>query len=110
MNTKRILHGCALGLALALACSEGAPEPEPERELVVFGAASLREAFDALGQELQATHRGVQVHATYAGSQALRAQIEQGARADVIAAAAAEELAPLVAAKRLGELKLLAHN
>jgi molybdate transport system substrate-binding protein len=106
MNTTRISYGCAL--ALAVACSE--PGPAPERELVVFGAASLHEAFDALGQELQATHHGVQVHATYAGSQALRAQIEQGASADVVAAAAAEELAPLIAARRLGELKLFAHN
>jgi molybdate transport system substrate-binding protein len=40
----------------------------------------------------------------------LRAQIEQGAAADLIAAAAPEELAPLVAQRRVGPLLVFAHN
>jgi molybdate transport system substrate-binding protein len=81
-----------------------------EDELIVFAAASLREAFDALGQELERSQPGVRVRTSYAGSQVLRAQIEQGAAADLIAAAAPEELAPLVARRRVGPLRVFAHN
>ena len=119
MTTNRASHRIPLALVgtfalllggAAAACGDRASKAAPESELIVFGAASLREAFDALGHELEAGHPGVHVRATYAGSQALRAQLEQGAQADVIAAAAAEELAPLVASNRLGELQVFAHN
>jgi molybdate transport system substrate-binding protein len=73
-----------------------------ERELVVFAAASLREAFEDLGKQLE----GVKVRISFAGSQELRTQIEHGAKGDVFASAdlkhmAALEKAGLVAAPRV---------
>lgn len=55
--------------------------------LDVFAAASLTDAFDAIAKQFEKTHPGVHVRTQYAGSQALAAQIEQGAQADVFATA-----------------------
>jgi molybdate transport system substrate-binding protein len=52
----------------------------------VFGAASLRAAFEALGPTFQA-ETGLAPEYSFDASSALRAQIEQGAPADVFAAA-----------------------
>lgn len=56
-------------------------------ELVVFAAASLSEAFEAIGTEFAATVGGVPVTLNLAGSQTLAAQLREGAPADVFAAA-----------------------
>ena len=76
---------CALGL-LAGAAPAGAAEPTAA-ELVVFEAASLKDAFARLARRFEAEHPGVKVVSNAAGSQELRAQIEHGALADVFAAA-----------------------
>ena len=55
--------------------------------LTVFAAASLRDAFGALGTEFEREHPGVKAQFNFAGSQELRTQIEQGAPADVFAPA-----------------------
>ena len=67
-------------------------EPEGERELIVFAAASLRNAFEELGQEFRRTHPGVELSFNFAGSQELRTQIEHGAPADVFASADAQHM------------------
>lgn len=56
-------------------------------ELSVFAAASLTEAFAELAAAFEAAHPDVEVRSTFAGSQVLRLQIEQGAAADVFASA-----------------------
>lgn len=64
--------------------------------LTVFAAASLTDAFTELGRSFDARTG----HATtfqFAGSQALRTQLGQGARADVYASANAAQYDPLVA-------------
>ena len=53
----------------------------------MFEAASLKDAFARLAQEFQKQNAGVSVIPNAAGSQELRAQIEQGAAADVFASA-----------------------
>jgi molybdate transport system substrate-binding protein len=58
-----------------------------ERELVVFAAASLRNAFEALAGGFRRSHEGVELIFNFAGSQELRTQIEHGAPADVFASA-----------------------
>ena len=56
-------------------------------ELTVFAAASLTDAFTEIGKRLELSHPGLKVVYNFGGSQALRTQLEQGARADVFASA-----------------------
>lgn len=82
---------------------------EEPREITVFAAASLREAFDDLGKTFEAkTH--VKVHLNLAGSQELRTQIENGARADVFAAADQKHMDALVQAKLATAPRVFARN
>jgi molybdate transport system substrate-binding protein len=93
---------------LVLACSEQrAPGPDPApvgdetrtdgRELTIFAAASLRDAFEALARDLRRARPGVAIRFHFAGSQELRTQIEHGAPADVFAPADRAHLDQLVA-------------
>jgi molybdate transport system substrate-binding protein len=66
-------------------------------ELVLFEAASLKEAFARLGAVFARENAGVNLVTNAAGSQELRAQIEQGAAADVFAAADHKHMNALVA-------------
>jgi molybdate transport system substrate-binding protein len=83
-----------LFLPLALSCSSQR-QPENDRQLVVFAAASLRELFQDLQQDFVQQHRGAKIIFNFSGSQELRAQIENGAPADVYAAADASYVEPL---------------
>lgn len=55
--------------------------------VTLFAAASLTEAFSALEAEFEAANPTVDVLINFAGSQALRLQLEQGAQADVFVSA-----------------------
>jgi molybdate transport system substrate-binding protein len=59
----------------------------PAGDLVVFEAASLKEAFARLAARFEKEHAGTRVMLNTAGSQELRAQLEQGAVADLFASA-----------------------
>jgi molybdate transport system substrate-binding protein len=63
------------------------PAPPAPAEITVYAASSLTEAFDALAAAYEAAHPGAAVVRSYDSSAALRAKIEQGARADVFASA-----------------------
>lgn len=89
MRDRGARWALALGLVLSLSCRSSASD---ERTLVVFAASSLTEAFTALESQFEAAHPGVDVRMTFAGSQVLRVQIEQGATADVFATANGEHL------------------
>jgi molybdate transport system substrate-binding protein len=69
--------------------------PEP-RTLTVFAAASLTDAFSEMGKNFEAANSGVTITFNFAGSQALRTQIEEGAPADVFASASGKEMDTLV--------------
>jgi molybdate transport system substrate-binding protein len=56
----------------------------------------LTDAFTEIGGAFESAHPGVEVRFSFAGSQTLRAQIEQGAAADVFASANASEMEALV--------------
>jgi molybdate transport system substrate-binding protein len=58
-----------------------------EAELVVFAAASLRETLSELGKNFEAKHHGIHIALNFAGTQQLKAQLEQGARADLFLSA-----------------------
>lgn len=67
------------------------------RTLTVFAAASLTSAFTEIGANFDAANPGVTTTFNFAGSQALRTQIEEGAPTDVFASANAKEMDALVA-------------
>lgn len=84
----------ALAALLAACGTQGdTAGPDAPDELVVFAAASLTEAFEALGTAFAATDGGVPVVLNLAGSQTLAAQLVEGAPADVFAAADAVRMA-----------------
>jgi len=64
-----------------------APTSTGSVELTVFVAASLREAFSDLARAYESSHPGVRLLVTADASNALRAQIETGAVADLFASA-----------------------
>lgn len=78
---KRLL--IAALVVFGFAATTRAEEP---REVTVFAAASLREAFEDLAKTFE-SKSSVKVRVNLAGSQELRTQIENGARADVFASA-----------------------
>ena len=72
------------------------PAVSKPRTLNVFAAASLTDAFTEIGKKFEVANPGVSVTFNFAGSQALRTQIEQGAPADVFASANKTEMDTLV--------------
>jgi molybdate transport system substrate-binding protein len=84
---------------------------EPDRgEVVVFEAASLRDVFSRLAAVFESAHPGVKVVANAAGSQELRAQIEQGANADVFASADRQQMDSLAARKMVAPASIFTCN
>jgi len=79
-----------LRIALALlgvpAVAPPVAEPVPAT-LTVFAAASLTEPFRELGRTFEEQHPGTAIQFSFAGSQQLALQMEQGAPADVFASA-----------------------
>jgi len=85
-------------LALLLsACGPDSPRLASQ-SLRVFAAASLNDAFSEIGQAFETSHPGSKVQFNFAGSNTLRAQIEQGASPDVFASANTKEMNTLIAA------------
>jgi molybdate transport system substrate-binding protein len=81
------------GCSPAAMPSVSAPET---RTLNVFAAASLTDAFTEIGKDFEGANPGVAVTFNFAGSQALRTQIEEGAPADVFASANKTEMDNLI--------------
>jgi len=69
---------------------------EDSRRLTVFAAASLTDAFKEIAANFESAHPGVTVRLNFAGSQALRTQIEEGAPVDVYASANTTQMDALV--------------
>ncbi len=63
--------------------------------LTVLAASSLTDAFPAIGDAFSASHDGVDVQFSFAGSQELVAQADNGAPADVLALAGSSSLEAL---------------
>lgn len=77
--------------------------------LTVFAAASLTDAFTELGRAFDA-RTGHRTSFQFAGSQTLRTQLEQGARADVYASANEAQYTPLVEQKLVAAGQAFARN
>lgn len=74
-------------IALAAALSVGLAAPAVAEEVVVFAAASLKDALDAVAADFEES-TGHRVTISYAGSNALAKQIIEGAPADIFLSAA----------------------
>jgi molybdate transport system substrate-binding protein len=84
----------SLGLS---ACGGGSDGPStndgaPSGTITVFAAASLTEAFKEIAAAFEEEYLGTKVDFNFAGTPTLRAQLEQGARADVFASANREQM------------------
>lgn len=67
------------------------------KTLHVFAAASLTDAFTEIGRNFETLNPGTTIAFNFAGSQALRTQIEEGAPADIFASANQTEMETLIA-------------
>ena len=76
----------------------------------ILAASSLTEAFREIAAGFEAENPGTKVEVSFAGSQVLRTQIEQGAPADVFASADREHAEALVRAGLLGPTRVFARN
>lgn len=92
---------------LTTACE---PAAAPKPSVRVFAAASLTEAFMALEQSFERTHPNTDVILSFAGSQTLRLQLEQGASADVFASANAAHMDALQRAGHIHTAQPLTTN
>ena len=100
-------------LAPAAGAGARAARPAADRggDLTVFAAASLAGAFHDVARAFERAHPGVHVRLNLAGTQALVAQIEEGAAADVFAAADEQWMEAMKAHHRIdGEPALFARN
>jgi molybdate transport system substrate-binding protein len=69
--------------------------------LIIFGAASLTEAFTAIGQNFEAAHPGVTVVFNFGASNQLAQQLDQGAPADVFASANKSQMEVVIKSGRV---------
>jgi molybdate transport system substrate-binding protein len=83
LDRRRILTAYAVALAIAAMPHPALPQ---ERSIIVFAAASMKNALDDIDTAFTAKS-GAKVVASYAASSALMKQIEQGAPADVFLSA-----------------------
>lgn len=98
---KKIILFFLLGLS-ACASPAGRVASAPQH-LTVFAATSLTDAFTEIGNNFQSAHPNVSVTFNFAGSQALRTQIQEGAPADVFASANPTEMNALVEANLVAQ-------
>lgn len=115
MQTRSVPRAVgAAVLATVLAASAGcggAGGAGGERTLTVFAAASLTSTFQQLEREFEAANPGTDVTLNFAGSSTLAQQINQGAPADVFAAADRTNMTKVTdAGNQLGESAVFATN
>ncbi len=99
--------GVWLGGCMAVWLLGCAPRTEP---VTVFAAASLTDAFRAMEPEFERAHPGLKLRFNFGASSQLRTQIQQGARADVFAAADNIEMRPLLPAGLVTAPRTFARN
>jgi molybdate transport system substrate-binding protein len=81
-----------------------------QRDVLIFAAASLREACTELQGPFEQAHPGVHLRFNFAGSQELRTQLEQGAPADVFISADQRQMEEAAKAALVGPAQLLVSN
>ena len=87
------------------------PTRAEETQLTIFAAASLTNAFEAIGEAFEATNLGVEIQFSFASSSTLAAQLTQGAPADVFASANEPQMEVAVESGRIaGSPRAFAYN
>jgi molybdate transport system substrate-binding protein len=105
MRLTRALTAAVFALAAASLPASGQSAPA----LTVFAAASLTDSFTEIGKAFDAKTGGKTTF-QFAGSQTLRTQLENGAKADVYASANAAQFTPLVQKGLLGDGGIFTKN
>jgi molybdate transport system substrate-binding protein len=111
---KWVGNGALFGLLLLVAASpvraeDAGPAPQPG-DMLVFAAASLREACTDLQRSFEQAHPGLRLRFNFAGSQELRTQLDQGATADVFISADVRQMEAAERAGLVGPTRLLVSN
>ncbi|MEV5707868.1 molybdate ABC transporter substrate-binding protein [Actinoallomurus sp. NPDC052274] len=114
-TTLRTASIAVLAAALAAGCGDKGVKKDSgdkaaTRTVVVFAAASLTESFTSLGKAFESSHPGVRVKFNFGGSSALAQQIDQGAPADVFAAASPATMKQVTDAGRASTPRVFARN
>ncbi len=83
-----------------------------EKEVTVFAAASLNEAFGTMAEGYESANPGEKITFNFAGSQQLAEQIEQGAPVDVFASANMKQMQEAIKSGRIdsASIKVFVHN
>ena len=105
----------AISALVLVACGGVAAQPSPTPQvsgsLTVLAAASLTAAFNRIGDDVHKKYPGVDVKFSFAGSPTLVTQIQQGAPADVFAAADQANMQKVVTGGfNMGTPAVFAHN
>lgn len=109
VGAAMVLCGCqnSSGSSTSAAASNTV---EPKCDLTVFAATSLREVFTAAATEYRKAVPEVNVAFNFAGTQELRTQVEQGAKADVFVGADTKHVGELERQGLVSGSKVLAEN
>ncbi|MBI5947333.1 MAG: molybdate ABC transporter substrate-binding protein [Chloroflexi bacterium] len=91
-------------LPLTAGCGSG------DASITVFAASSLTDAFREAGAAYEAAHPGTKVAFSFASSQALATQVDEGAPADVFASASEEPMDALAKAGKAAAPTVFATN
>ena len=91
-----------------MGCSSDAT-PERQR-VVVFAASSLTDVLGVLESRFERAHPDIDIALSFAGSQVLRMQIQQGAPAELFISANPEHMADLVAQGQVKDTRIFAYN
>ncbi len=106
-----VAAGCTTQPAQGIASTPSKPAKEAQT-LTVLAASSLTESFNELGKVFESQHPGVKVTFSFAGSQQLAQQLNQGADADVFASASSKYMDAAIQSKRVNQadVKIFAKN
>ncbi len=107
LGVFRLGFGLLVLVVLVCGCKPGSSS---SNTLCIFAASSLLEAFTDLQTAFQSKHPKTKIELSFAGSQVLRLQLEQGARADIFASANPSHMKVLHQSGRVTTPQTFAYN
>jgi len=99
-----------LSALLLTSCANNSTPAIQTKPVVIYAASSLTEVFAELSEDFEHSHPNVDVQLTFAGSQVLRLQIEQGATVDLFASANTDHIQALVDAQLIATSQVFTEN